>query len=109
MASKTDILLKVSVESIETLRATIKTTNDPTGTAPAFAFSALSDMDPTDDWNNGSWGTWNSSSKVADAVSPTFPDTTATVSLSVGTYNIWMKWTVGSETPIKLLGRVVVF
>jgi len=109
MASKTDILLRVSQVSKETLRAVIKTTNDPTGDLPTFAFTETEDMDPVADMANGTWGTWNSSSKVADAVSPTFPGAGATTTLAVGTYNVWMTWIVGSETITKLLGRVVVF
>jgi hypothetical protein len=92
-----------SASSVEKLAALVVTDTDPTGDAPEWQATATGGP-ATDDWETGEWdGTY--SSGRATALSPVI----ATLGIDeVGTWRLWVRWTVGSETPVRMAGQVKV-
>lgn len=102
-------VLQVSRDSVESVAAIATTTADPTQAASQWAFLPVSDPKPSGKGSDGGWTAWNASTKKATAISPSLPASDSQYYLDKGTYNIWCKWTVGSERPWKRIGRLEVF
>lgn len=102
--------ITIERETIEQIEAELETTADPTGGAVSWSFPALN-VRPT------SWvaGTWRGARGVgtqwkATTLSPLVGATGAagTVNLTAGTYDVYVKLTVGTETPVLSVGTLTV-
>lgn len=88
--------------SVEYLRTTVEASGDPTGTAPAFAFTVTADDPEAGDWHDGEWvgGT------TYDARILVGPGTD--VVLTEGRYLAWIKVTDNPEVIVMRCGEVTV-
>lgn len=104
---------EVESDSIEVVDVPIVTPADPTGGSVSFSAVAITTDDPKPSpstFTDGSWsGSWDSTTKKVLAQTPTTPASGTDLELSAGDYRLYVKWTVGSETPVKYVGvlRVV--
>lgn len=100
---KTETLFAATVESVE---VDIETDADPTGTAPQFALSAAGATAPGT-FSNGTWSTSYSSTTGTTARTPTL-GSSGTLTIASGTsYDLWIKVTLGSETAVWTVGRII--
>lgn len=96
--------------SAEKLLAEIITDSDPTSeAAPEFSITTGLRDDPGS-WVAGSWvsGSWVEKTNRADAVSPVMGSGQALDVTEGNQYNLWMRWTIGGQTPVLLLGVIIV-
>jgi hypothetical protein len=90
-----------SLASVESLRATITTSADPTGGAVSWQATAVGTAPSSGAaWIAGSWSGAYANSQ-ATTVSPLIAALSIT---TVGTWRLWVRWTVGSETVIRIAG-----
>lgn len=99
--------------SREKIRTTVTTSADPTGAAPAFAVVAEG-TDPVSDDYTGNTGEWvdsygDTGTGRVIAATPLIGDSSATITVAAGAYDMWIKWTVGLEEPEKLFDQLIVF
>jgi hypothetical protein len=90
-------LLIPSAASVESLSAVITTSADPTAGAVTWQATAVGSQ-PVGTWVAGSWSGY--AAPYATTVSPLL----AALGLTTGTWRLWVRWTVGSETPIRIAG-----
>lgn len=91
----------------ERQNVTVKAPSDPTGGAVEFAVTTgPSPTDPSG-WVAGSWfGTWSAETSLVTALTPVMGNGQA-LSINGDTlYDLWVRFTVGTETPVKHVGRV---
>jgi hypothetical protein len=95
-------------DTLESLEIPIKTTVDPTGTAPQFGFSSTSAQPSS--WVNGAWsGTWSSTTHITTAVTPTLGASGAGLTIAPSTtYTIWIRVVAGTETAKWPVGSITV-
>ncbi len=95
-------------DTVESLSIDIKTSADPTGTLPQFALSTDATQPGT--FQIGAWsGSYNSSTQLTTALTPTLGATGATLTIATGTsYTLWAKVTVGSEIAVWSVGTIAV-
>lgn len=101
-------MLYIESAGVTTVQAVLVTSSDPTGTPPAWSLTATERNDPGT-WENGSWGAdgWNMKTGRVTAKSPTLGGVGAAIDLVEGTtYDAWVKWTVGAETPVHRAGSI---
>lgn len=93
--------------SAEKIAVDVTTPLDPTGTPPDFAITTTS-TEPTT-WVAGTWDTtYNATTGVATALTPLVGDG-QTIAVQGGTtYDLWVRWSAGGETPIKQAGILTV-
>jgi hypothetical protein len=91
-------LLIPSAASVESLSAVITTSADPTAGAVSWQATAVGSQ-PVGTWVAGSWS-GSYASGEATTVSPLL----AALGLTTGTWRLWVRWSVGSETPIRIAG-----
>ncbi len=97
--------LPIESTTSERVNVEVTTTADPTGALPDFAVTTT-DTEPSS-WVAGSWdGTWDSTTGKVDAKSPTVGAGASLVVAGGTDYDLWIRWTVGSETPVKLACRL---
>ncbi len=78
----------------------IETSGDPTAGAVEFSFTAKTATDPGS-FTAGSWsGSFDATTGMVTALTPTLPTTGADVELAEGRYKVWARWTVGGETVV---------
>lgn len=76
---------------------TVDAPSDPTGSDVEFAVTQGDTAQPST-WVAGSWGTWSSTTGEVSVVSPTMGDDgSEALTVSIGSYYLWARWTVGSE------------
>lgn len=100
--------ISVTGGAIISLEVPIKFDTDPTGVTPTFGVSTDSATVPGS-YSNGSWnGSYNSTTDVATARTPTLGASGATITLTAGTtYLLWWKLaTLGGETPAEIIGTI---
>lgn len=87
--------VEIAATSSEYIETTISAAFDPTGDPPQFAFVSEQDIeDPAEeDWVDGSWVP----ATTYDAHILIGPDGHE---LAVGTYQVWIRLRLGSETPV---------
>jgi hypothetical protein len=79
---------------------------DPTGGAVSMAFMPTGDNTPdVTDWKTAGWETSGSNYYARALVGPTG----GVVTLTPGSYRVWVKWSVAPETPIQTVGRLYVY
>ncbi len=90
----------------EKVPGTVKTSADPTGALPEFALTTVN-TEPTWPGTDGEWdGTWSATTREIDMLSPLVGDGAA-LDVAGGTdFDLWVRWTVGTETPAKLVDRL---
>lgn len=96
------VIYAAGVESLTVINQQFKG-GDPTGTEPDY--EAVTDTAATapagDDWQTGDWdGTYDTSTSIAVPVTPTMGSSSATVELAAGSYRLFGRYVVGSETLI---------
>lgn len=91
----------------EALRVTVVSRADPTGTNPNFEMLVHTATSPTGTWSAGTWdGSWDPVSGEVSAITPVI-GTGQTLDLTENQFHkLWMQWTHGSETPVKLVAIV---
>ena len=98
----------VEQPTTEFVPVTIWAPSDPTlSGVPSFAFQPAG-SDAALSWVNGSWvsGSWSASTGSAVALTPSLSD--GTVTLSAGRYVVFVRHTLGSETPVMSVGVLAV-
>lgn len=87
----------------EKLKATVVTSADPSASSPYFAVTALTSTDPSANWVAGAWdGSYDASTQRIDALTPTIGTTGSAIEIAApGSYQLWMRWTIDSETPAR--------
>ncbi len=88
-------------ESKEILYVVLEIESDPTGILPSWAITDVNDLSPTA-WVNGTWGTY-ANNKVK-AYTPTLPSNTSQLASTEDWGFLWLRFTVGAETPIRQVG-----
>jgi hypothetical protein len=102
-------MITLESTTAERLKATIETSEDPTGTAPEFALTTTTTEPST--WVAGSWngtGTWNTDNTILtiDAYTPIMGDGQALDTNAATDYDLWIRWYLSTQTPVKHLGRI---
>jgi hypothetical protein len=87
------------------MQVEVSTPADPTGDPIEWAFTQ-GGAQPTS-WTVGAWVGSYASGKV-QAISPLLPSATSTVTLAPGRWTVWVRWSVGSETPVEAPFEVLV-
>lgn len=97
----------LAAATTESLDVPVLINTDPTGTPPAFCLTARGATAPGS-FTNGAWnGTWDATTTRAIATTPLLG--TGGLTLTSGSeYDLWMRVTVGSETPTAPVGVVIV-
>ena len=93
----------------ERVPVTLWTTADPTATLPEFSITTGTRSDPGT-FQNGVWDSdgWDSTTGRVVAWSPVVGSGQA-LDITEGTnYDLWVRWTISGETPVKLAGRLEV-
>ena len=80
------------------MQVEVSTPADPTGDPIEFAFTQ-GGVDASS-WTVGAWVGSYADGK-AQAISPLLPSSGSTVTLAKGRWRVWVRWTVGSETPVE--------
>lgn len=98
--------MNIESASVESVRVKITTRVDPTGNAVEFSVTTGRRADPGT-WVAGTWDTtWNLESGRVEALSPTI-GTAGDLAVAADTsYDLWIRWTAGSETPVKRVGSL---
>ncbi len=96
-------LYAATVESVE---VDIETDADPTGAVPQFALSAVGAVAPGT-FSNGTWSTTYASTGRTTARTPTLGSAGTLVIASGSTYELWVKVTLGGETAVWVVGRII--
>jgi hypothetical protein len=90
--------------TLERIEVPIRTTADPTATAPDWSLTAPNATAPGS-WTAGSWnGTW--ANGRATAVSPTIGAAGQLVVASGANYRAWVRVTAGGEVAVWPVGAV---
>lgn len=95
----------VESSTAEKLPYTVTTSSDPSAAAPEFALTTSGDPSS---WVAGEWtgGVWSPTTGKIRALSPLVGDG-QTLDLNAGTvYSVWIRWTVGAETPVRLAEQI---
>lgn len=107
--------MSIHLESttLEPLIMTVTTTVDPSGTPPEFSITPIDITKPLDDpaaWANGTWfGTWDADKGKIQAVTPQLGRAPAALETTEGVdYRLWIRWTAGSDQPVRDLKRIYV-
>lgn len=104
----TETLYAATAESLE---LDIFCTVDPTvdDALPAFALSGPSAPAPSTAFENGVWtdAGWDSSTKIARAVTPLIGAAGTLPIVSGQKYSLWAKVTAGAETPVWIVGTII--
>lgn len=91
--------------SVEKLRAYIETTADPTGDTVEWQLTAVGTAPAAGSWSAGSWvGSWDAGHQRAQTSSPLVVSELGAVTGEH--YDVYVRWTVGSETPEHYAGRL---
>lgn len=86
----------------ERLRVPIISSADPTGAAVEFQLSTGRRSDPDGTWVAGSWlGSWDSVSGRVTALTPLIGDLETMAVVEGETYDLFVRWTADTETPVK--------
>lgn len=98
-------IYQIESTTSEKLPAIITTSGDPTVLAPDFALTTGTTEPST--WVAGEWtGTWSDTTGEVNALSPLVGDG-ETLAVTAGVeYDLWARWTLGTETPVQHCGRV---
>lgn len=75
---------------------------DPTAFLVDFAFTAV-DVEPTTEWAAGNWENDNGLYYARALIGPG-----TSFVLADGTYDIWVRFADGTETPVRNVGRLIV-
>ena len=98
MASLREVTLYAA--TVESVKVTVDTDADPTGTAPQFALSAVEATAPGN-FSTGSWsGSWASATGYTDALTPTIGSGGTLVIASGSRYWVWVKVTLSGEVAV---------
>lgn len=89
--------------SVEKLRATVYSSSDPTGGVVEWQLAAAGSAPAIGSWVAGTWSGSYASGK-ATAVSPLI----ASLGATAGRFGVWIRWTVGTETPERNAGELVI-
>ena len=83
----------------------VRTFSDPTGTPPDFAVTSGA-TEPSS-WVAGEWnGSFDVATSEIPALTPTMGSAGALVVAGGSEYDLWVRWTIGVETPVELVGRI---
>jgi hypothetical protein len=94
----------IDIESTtsERLIIPVTTTEDPTAAVPEFQLTTGDRGDPTGTWEPGTWGSaWDPDNGRIDAESPTVGAAGVLVIAQGERYDLWIRWTVTGESPVK--------
>lgn len=95
-------------DNVQVVPFDVKTASDPTGATLYVGLVAKPSTAYPASWSSATWGTWDATtSKVPNCLSPTISGTSGagTLIVAAGTrYTMFAKWTVGSETPVEIVG-----
>ena len=99
----------IESETAEYLKVTLETDADPTGGAVEWAFSAGSRSDPGS-WVAGQWASagWSSRTGRVDVLSPLVGSGQAADVAQGSTYDVFVRFAVGSELPVSYVGQLTV-
>ena len=98
-----------AVESIAdvVMQVEVTTVADPTSSPIEWAFSPAGSTVEPSSWTVGAWVGSYAGGKV-QAISPLLPSATSTVTLAEGRWTVWVRWSVGSETPVERAFQLLV-
>ena len=94
-----------SPTTTEFLRARVRTTADPTSGAVKWQLTTVGEP-PSGTWVAGAWvsSSWSATDLEATTTSP---DVVSSLGATTGnTYDVYIQWVVGSETPEHYAGRL---
>lgn len=92
--------------TLESVMVPVKTSGDPRGTPPQFSITTTDVTDPGA-WVNGSWlGEWSEQSGRVMAISPQVGAAGSLVTVEGETHQLWIKWSVAGDEPIKKCGTI---
>ena len=97
------------VESIAdvVMQVEVTTPADPTGDPIEWAFTPAGSTVEPSSWTVGAWVGSYADGKV-QAISPLLPSAGSTVTLAEGRWTVWVRWSVGSETPVERAFQLLV-
>lgn len=104
--------LDLAAESVESITFEIETTGDPVASPPTFAFAAegspVTAPAVAAFTEAGSWSADGFDSAVNRIEATSAPIGSAPFTMTSGTvYRLWVRWTVGSENPIREVARIL--
>ncbi len=86
----------------EKLPVIVETPSDPTGGAVEFALT----LDEPTTWVAGEWaGTWSAATRQVSALTPLVGAGQALPAAGGEDLDLYVRWTVGTERPIRLVDR----
>jgi hypothetical protein len=97
-------VLSIESTTAEKLPVLITTSADPTGSLPEFALTTSGDPST---WVDGEWdGAWSSTTGKIQALTPLVGDGQALDVTDGVDYDLWARWVVGTETPVRHVNRL---
>jgi len=99
-------VITIDSSTAERVPVTIATSADPTG--GDVEFSLTTGASPTV-WVAGTWdGSWNATTGRVSALSPLVGDgqDLDTDTDGVSDWSLWVRWTVGTEVPVRLATKI---
>ena len=107
MNRKKRILNLESPTTVEFLRATVTTTEDPTSGAVKWQLVSPGSDPDSGSWTAGAWvsGSWDATALQATTTSPAVVGSLGAAADTA--YDVYVQWVVGSETPEHYAGRLV--
>lgn len=96
--------IELESQSAEKIPVRVTTSGDPSATPPNFAVTTTANQPST--WIAGEWdGAYDAATSEINALSPVAGDGQA-LDVSPGMYDLWIQWTIGTETPARQVDRL---
>ena len=106
--------VRIESSTLERLILTVTTTEDPSGALPEFSLTEVNATSPEDNpdlWSDGAWyGAWDAARGKIQAITAQIGRSPAPLELvdPTKTYRLWIRWTAGTDQPVRDLGRIYV-
>lgn len=102
-------LIRLESTTLEKLLVTWETRGDPTAVLPEFSITSGPESDPSS-WVNGEWAPdgFSARSGLVTAYTPTI-GSGGDLDITQGeTYDLWMRFTFGTEKPTRVVAKLKV-